>query len=355
MPAADLNTSGNFRIYDSKDSKGKKARCIHCNGYDAVHRVDRERRHLNTCKEYKAAMAEQIPTKMQSLMGKYLTGHVSFSPEKKQQLDALFAQAIFYGGLAFSTFENPFFQMAFDAIGYRPPSRDLLRRKWLPTVYEALKEDVQTQHWSKAQYLAFTADESKSIANERIANLSVLTPHGVSFYGVSLDTGSVRHTAEELYNVYAPAMLEVAGGEGQEGRINAFVTDSCATMRKLWKLVQAKYPHCFCVPDDAHGKQLLIKDLLLSTEIKPTFDKAARIVNYFNNAPLQLALLRDVQRKVLGKEFAFQQHGLTRWGTTVSNPCCNTVTSTINYKLDWPSENPLDHTTRINRVRFRGR
>ena len=144
--------------------------------------------------------------------------------------------------------------------------------------------------------------------------MSILTPHGVAFHGISPDTKTTKHTAEELFNIYSPRILEFAGND--KARINALVTDSCAVMRRLWEHIEVEYPHIFWVANDPHGKQLLIKDLLIATDKKPFFKKAVRIVNNCNTAPLQLALLKLIQHRMYGREHAFKTHKFTRWGTS---------------------------------------
>ena len=55
------------------------------------------------------------------------------------------------------------------------------------------------------------------------------------------------------------AMEEVATTGLQ--RVNSLATDTCATMQKVWRLLEKeeKLRHVSFVPCDAHGLQLLIK------------------------------------------------------------------------------------------------
>jgi hypothetical protein len=326
MPAPDHRVTEHFVITIPEKGKGAKARCKHCNGFNQAHRPDRERGHRYECKKYRNYMRSNGKEKdilrrekktssidQSGPLEAFIQGHGSLSKDKNEA-DLLFAQAIYYSGLPFTVFDNPCFKIAFKAINYTPPKREALRTTLLSKTYNNLESRAQSDFLDACERLAFSADESSNTRRERIANLSILTPHGVAFHGVSLDTKATKHTAEELFNIYSPRMLEFAGND--KTRINALVTDSCAVMRKLWEYMEVEYPHIFCVPDDPHGKQLLIKDLLIATDMKPFFEKAARIVNNFNNAPLQLALLKLIQHRMYGREHAFKTHGFTRWGTS---------------------------------------
>ena len=88
-------------------------------------------------------------------------------------------------------------------------------------------------------------------------------------------------------------------------------------MLKSWQKLQ-EYPdmkHCFFVPCDSHGIQLLIKDLLHIPSLKVLHDQAQAIVKAFKKAPLQYARLRDYQVQTYGFKQALCLSVITRWGT----------------------------------------
>ena len=66
---------------------------------------------------------------------------------------------------------------------------------------------------------------------------------------------------------------------------------------------------------NSHGLQLLIQDLLKNGRVTDVFKKAQAIVDHFNNMPLQLAILRRIQREINSREFALLTVVSTRWGS----------------------------------------
>jgi hypothetical protein len=67
-----------------------------------------------------------------------------------------------------------------------------------------------------------------------------------------------------------------------------------------WDILRSReeFSNIFILCCDSHGLQLLIKDLLKNGRVADIFKKAQAIVNHFNNAPLQFAILRRIQREI---------------------------------------------------------
>jgi hypothetical protein len=72
------------------------------------------------------------------------------------------------------------------------------------------------------------------------------------------------------------------------------------------------------VPCDSHGKQLVIKDVLELDECATVFAMAAEVIEKFHRAPLQLARLRELQKKEYGKTQSLLSAVITHWGSQVS-------------------------------------
>ena len=73
--------------------------------------------------------------------------------------------------------------------------------------------------------------------------------------------------------------------------------------------------HCFFLPCDSHGLQLLVKDLLELPCYREIHNKVQTIVKAFVNAPLQLSCLRQCQLQLYGRKKALVLSVITRWGT----------------------------------------
>lgn len=85
----------------------------------------------------------------------------------------------------------------------------------------------------------------------------------------------------------------------------------------MWRDVQQRpqLSHIFTIGCDAHGLQLLVKDLLSLPSIDSVFKKAQSIVTHFNHSPLQLSILREIQMEEYGQEKSLLASVITRWGT----------------------------------------
>jgi hypothetical protein len=79
--------------------------------------------------------------------------------------------------------------------------------------------------------------------------------------------------------------------------------------------ISPKLKHCFFIPCDSHGLQLLVKDLLSLPFLKDIVDKGQCIVKSFRHAPLQDARLRQYQEEYHRKQKSLVLSVITRWGT----------------------------------------
>jgi hypothetical protein len=88
-------------------------------------------------------------------------------------------------------------------------------------------------------------------------------------------------------------------------------------MHSLWGILASREEtkHVFSLGCDSHGLQLLIKDIILLPSISKVFRNAQLIVTHFNTAPLQLAVLRQIQLQEYKEERALLGSIITRWGS----------------------------------------
>jgi len=113
--ASDHRVTEHFVITIPERGKGPKSRCKHCNGFNQ--------------------------------------GHVSLSKDKKNEADLLFPQAIYYSGLPFTVFDNPYFKITFKAINYTPPNREALRTTLLSKTYNNLESRIQSDFLDACEHL----------------------------------------------------------------------------------------------------------------------------------------------------------------------------------------------------------
>ena len=205
---------------------------------------------------------------------------------------------------------------------YTPPTWQDIAGKILQDSYLMIKNQVDCEI-ALEQHINIVMDESTNIQFNRIMNVSVSTDRGV-FHWKSRDIGARNMTAESCAEFITEELWLMT--KNNLSRINSMSTDTCATMRKTWRVLKnySELKHVFFIPCNSHGLQLAMKDLLQKhkkrplTEIQHTFNQALAIVTNFWKAPKQLALLRAKQLEIYKKQIALIASVITHWGTQYS-------------------------------------
>lgn len=242
------------------------------------------------------------------------------STYEHSRLDELAALMIYDTGLPLSFFEHSAVQAFLYRLrpAYKLPGRARLSTTLLEDSYESVKEEVE-EHLDKQDNLCISFDESNDVSNHRIMNISVTTERG-AFYHENIDLGTATVNAEFCVEQIKERALLIT--KGQLERINSVSTDTCETMLKTARLLQAipSFQHTFMVPCDPHGLQLLIQDICESSMFHRVMKQADEIVSHFKSAKKQYQILKDLQRELCpnkrGKALALIMRGKTRWGTT---------------------------------------
>lgn len=234
---------------------------------------------------------------------------------QKHALDLRFSKACYTAALPFTIYNGADMREAFHMLNpaYKPPERHIIAGELLDEVYTNLKETVDKAIHA-TQMLNIVTDESTDINRTRISNISVNTPSG-ALYWYSDDIGSKQMTAINIVDWLKGHLFRLCHGDFN--KINSIATDTCNTMLLVWELFQAlpEFKHCFFVPCDSHGIQLLIKDLLALPCFKEVHDQAQTVVRSFKTAPLQLARLREIQLQKYNEPRALCLSVITRWGS----------------------------------------
>jgi Protein of unknown function (DUF 659)/hAT family C-terminal dimerisation region len=238
------------------------------------------------------------------------------SSSQKESLDRRFALACYSQGLPFTVFEGPEMKEALHELhpAYQPPTRYVLSGRLLEEVYSNLKVNVD-KAIAATPFLNVITDESDNISSERIGNISIHTLSG-AFHWTSEDLRARRMTAIGVSEWLKEHLKIISNGD--LSRVNSIATDTCSTMLSAWEQLHesAELKHCFFIPCDSHGIQLLIKDLFTYVlSLKELHDQAQAIVTAFRKAPLQYARLREFQIQRYGKKKSLCLSVITRWGT----------------------------------------
>jgi hypothetical protein len=238
------------------------------------------------------------------------------SRDDRLQLDALAALAVYGDARPFGLFESPYMRAFLKKLNpaYEPPSRNRLDTTLLAESYEDCQEEVEG-YLATANLINVIFDETTGISGKRVINLIAYTERGPFFYRHVLIPRGEAATADNFVKYLLPVLRSLCDEDYL--RLNSFSTDTCATMRKWWRLARAipELSHCLFIPCDSHGLQLLIKDILELPDFKPTMKTASRLVKSFHHSGKRLDLLRTHQIIVTGKTSSLTASIITRWGT----------------------------------------
>jgi Protein of unknown function (DUF 659) len=222
--------------------------------------------------------------------------------QQQLELDNKCAMAVYTQGLPFTTWEPPEMRDFLTALqpAYRTPSPYQLSGPLLDNNFEAMKSNID-DIIEKSPRVDLIIDESNTISNNRVINVSVHTPSGVFFYETS------ELPADDIDSNWLVEFIETGVVPklrlGDKILINSLATDTCTTMRSLWAKLKHKpgYNHTFFVPCDSHRIQLLIKDVLNLENLGPisnTFKRDRRSLYSFrmlrSNSPFYVNTRRRI-------------------------------------------------------------
>ena len=147
--------------------------------------------------------------------------------------------------------------------------------------------------------------------------MCVLTQDRQSFHVISESAGSIQLNARNEANWI---LCQMNNFTNNLSKIGSLATDTCSVQRLVWDHLhnEPQLKHCFMVPYDSYGIQLLIKNLLHTDEIKIFFYSTVKIVNSLRHAKHQLSIFRKHQKEIYGTTYLLIASTIFCWGTQVN-------------------------------------
>lgn len=93
------------------------------------------------------------------------------------------------------------------------------------------------------------------------------------------------------------------------------VTDTCATMKKCWDILEDEFPWISCGPCQTHCPSLLLTDISKLEEPASAIKEEGTVVSWFANHQIPLSILRKKVQQKFGKSKELKKAGATRMGT----------------------------------------
>ncbi|XP_065315317.1 uncharacterized protein LOC135924197 [Gordionus sp. m RMFG-2023] len=216
-----------------------------------------------------------------------ITGFIDrINPKEKNELDQLFAKAVYASNLLFHITENPYIQEFFKKI--RPIYTLPRRRQLAGYLLDKASGDMEVRVADiidKAPYLSIVSDGWSNIRNESIINFMVMTPVPV-FYKF-LNTEENRHTADYIAQEFQNVIHEL-----NPVKVYSLVTDNAANMKAAWRILKSEsiYNHIQCYGCAAHTLQLFFHDFKRLDVFSDHISIIKKIVKFFKNKHIPAAV-----------------------------------------------------------------
>ncbi|XP_065313935.1 uncharacterized protein LOC135923222 [Gordionus sp. m RMFG-2023] len=215
-----------------------------------------------------------------------ITGFIDrINSKEKNELDQLFAKAVYASNLPFHITENPYIQEFFKKI--RPIYTLPRRRQLAGYLLDKASGDMEVRVADiidKAPYLSIVSDGWSNIRNESIINFMVMTPVPV-FYKF-LNTEENRHTADYIAQEFKNVIHEL-----NPVKVYSLVTDNAANMKAAWRILKSEsiYNHIQCYSCAAHTLQLFFHDFERLDAFSDHISIIKKIVKFFKNKHIPAA------------------------------------------------------------------
>ena len=250
-----------------------------------------------------------------------------FNASEQKKFNHKMALFFYNTGTSFLRIEDPYL---LSAIQFARPHAKLPTRKQLADdspggllqeCYEEVKGKVDSLLSKQNQFISITSDAWSNIANESVVNYMAVSP-SKSLFLESVNTEEQGHDAVRL----SQDMSRVIDGIGEN--VVGAITDNTAANKKMWSILEKKYPTCYFHGCVSHGLHLLVKDVFGAKkrtndeadgypfeELQQFSNDCKEVVSFFHNHHVMKAKLK----KALS---AANLSGLvkaaeTRWGTLI--------------------------------------
>ena len=158
--------------------------------------------------------------------------------------------------------------------------------------------------------VTYTSDGWDSCDNLPLINSAYILANDGGVYQRSVDTSGASKGAD-----YCASLMIVDIYSIGCTKVVMLVTDTCAVMRKCWKIVQDEFPWISIAPCQTHCPSLLLNDIAKLPVPAQTIKDETLVVCWWTNHHKPLAILRSKVKQTLGKSCELKKAGATRMGT----------------------------------------
>ena len=235
---------------------------------------------------------------------------------------------------------------------YAPPNARALSGPLLDDAHAKMLEDVALRddgcELSRKYGVTYTSDGWDSCDNLPLINSAYILANDGGVYQRSVDTSGKAKNAE-----YCASLMIVDIYDIGCTKVVMLVTDTCAVMRKCWKIVEDEFPWISCAPCQTHCPSLLLTDICKLPSPTQTIKDETLVVGWFTNHHKPLDLLRQKVKTQFGRSCELKKAGATRMGTNTGvgerleevKSCLQQVVVDPAYIAENYKDLPPDHDT----------
>jgi hypothetical protein len=277
--------------------------------------------------EHKVVVCEEADAqvrqlKIQKLELRQVGIRAGFKSAEATHADQCIARFFYANGLNFTaadTSTEGFYREMVVAIqrsgvGYTPPNACALAGHLMQSAHSKMEEDIEKRdtqsELSRKFGVTYSSDGWDSCDNLPLINSCYMLANDGGVYQRSVDTSGHTKNAEycaalmiaDIYSIGCTKVVHVC-------------TDTCAVMRKCWKIVEDEFPWISCSPCQTHCPSLLQGDICKLPVPAQVIKEETLVVGWFTNHHKPLAILREKVKAVLGRSCELKRAGATRMGT----------------------------------------
>ncbi|XP_065650355.1 uncharacterized protein LOC136078511 [Hydra vulgaris] len=149
-----------------------------------------------------------------------------------------------------------------------PPTSESPIQRIHPPINEELINDIDT----KLANFFYLTDIVFRLVN------SEASPDQKPFFCTSINTSGIIQNLSAV----AGAILQVIEKIGSQ-KFTSFISDNAPVMKSAWRIIEEKYPHISASGCGAHGVNLLVKDIVFTTEATKAVKDAEKTIKYVKN------------------------------------------------------------------------
>lgn len=201
--------------------------------------------------------------------------------EKVQEIQTKLANFFFRTGISLRLVESEAFKSLISSLNpaftTSIPNAKKLSGPLLDQQYEKSLERLKIILES-SENLTLVSDGWTNVRGDHIVNFCIKSSDLKPFFYTSINTSGISQNAPAV----AAAIIKVLEELGAQ-RFNCVITDHAPVMKAAWKLIETKFPHISAFGCAAHGVNLLIKDIVNTTENSKTIKEAEKIIKFVTN------------------------------------------------------------------------